>query len=100
MSFAHLSANEAQLPVKPIGFDRGCFLTDKSREVCARVQLFKGIIPEGENYATIFVKAEVHVVCVGVSYITKGQVLSSVMENNYSAVRLVLRKAIDIQRCF
>lgn len=53
MSFAHLSANEAQLPVKPIGFDRGCFLTDKSREVCARVQLFKGIIPEGENYATI-----------------------------------------------
>lgn len=39
-------------------------------------------------------------VCVGVSYITKGEVLSSVMENNYSAVRLVLRKAIDIQRCF
>lgn len=64
MSFAHLSANEAQLPVKSIGFDRGCFLTDKSREECARVQLFKGIIPEGENYATIFVKAEVHVVCV------------------------------------
>lgn len=39
-------------------------------------------------------------VCVGLPYITKGEVLPSVMENNYSAVRLVLRKAIDIQRCF